>query len=131
MRVFLAGIIGLALGCGTVPAPSRGTGAREAALGFFEAVIDSDAERAYAYLSDRSKAQSLPQFAARARSYCRHTDIEPKEVKVTSCDELDTQAVAHIVLVNGSKRYKDAALLHREATDWKITLPAHFGQKRK
>jgi hypothetical protein len=129
-RAILVALIGAVLGCASPPPPPQGTGAREAALEFWQAVLAQDWNRAYARLSAPSKQRINPsQFAARAKEYHRQLRFEPKEVKVSACDENGSQALAHVVLIGESKRYKDGLALQRDDAGWTVDLPANFGQR--
>jgi hypothetical protein len=122
-------------GCAPSPPAQTGTGAREAAQGFFEAVAREDWSRGYALLADESRAKVGPdRFARLAGAYRRGLGFEPDAVQLTACDEDGPRAVAHATLSGrgpGRHRYKEAAVLRRGESGWGVILPADFGRTGK
>ncbi len=121
------------LGCGASAAP--GTGAREAAQSYFEALCQRDWERAFSSLEARSRARlSKTEFARLAQEYNRQLGFEPQGVKLRACNERGLDAVAHVLVTGrtGSKdrRFKDAVVLRQDAGRWAVVLPASFGRPR-
>src|SRR3954467_12710922 len=86
-------------GCAGTTTPRRG-GPEEAVQGYFEALCRQDWPRAYAALHPDSRSRcSAEQFARLAKNYRRDLGFEPEEVRVRSCEEHGTEAVAHVVLL--------------------------------
>jgi hypothetical protein len=123
----------LAVGCGRTADTTAGTGAKEATLAFFQAVVRNDPAAAYATLSPESKLRCSPDaFVRLARDYVRYLEFTPEMVSVTAADEHGDDAVAHIVLAgkgHNRSRFKDTVTLRRDATGWVVQLPANFGKK--
>ena len=122
-------------GCGsTSDIRPAGTGAREAATRYYEALLRKEWPGAYATLAAESKGKvSLEQFAKLAQEYRRGLGFEPDAVHIHACDENGGEAVAHVTLSGkGSHRhrYKDAVTLRRDGAEWAIVLPANFGRSR-
>jgi hypothetical protein len=120
-------------GCGpTAPTAPPGTGAREAAAGYFEALVRKDWPAAYALLAPESqKRVGAEQFARLAEAYRRGLGLEPETVHVNACDEHGSEAVAHVTLSGqGQKRhqFKDAASLRKDDFGWRIVLSPKFGK---
>jgi hypothetical protein len=123
-----------AAGCGSAPAPPAGTGAREKAQGYYEALLRRDWPGAYAALHADSRAQcSQAQFAHLAEHYLDELGPEPR-LQVRSCDEHGNQAIVHVAFAgqaSGKQRvYKDGVILLRSEGEWKIVLSAKFGRSR-
>ncbi len=135
-RDWLAGGLatGLAAGCGTAPPPPAGTGAREAALAYFRAVVGRDWSAAHAALDPDSRRQvPAGRFAALAGAYLGGIGFTPTAAQVTACDEQGDRAVAHVVLTgrtSAHQRYKDTTSLRRGPDGWGVVLAAHFGRPR-
>jgi hypothetical protein len=127
----LAALLAVA-GCGSRSDAPAGTGAREAALGYFEALVRQDWPAAYAALTGDSKNRVKPErFAQLAREYHRNLGFEPKAVHVTACDERGDEATAHVTLSGHGRhrgRFRDAAALRREAGGWAVVLSPNFGR---
>ena len=126
---------GVLLGCGRVPEETPGTGAKECAQSYFEALLRKDWPKAYALLDLPSQKRCRsPQFGRLAQSYYSHLGFGPEAVQIRACEERGTEATAHVVLIGHSaahyRRYKDAITLRR-SDDWRVVLPANFGQARE
>jgi hypothetical protein len=122
-------------GCRSAPAPSPGTGAREVARGYYEALIRQDWATAYAALHPETRSRyGLGQFTRLARNYRRNLGFEPEAVHVRSCEEHGAEAVAHVALTGRAaerhRRYQDGTALRRSAAGWGVVLPDHFGRTR-
>src|SRR5262245_47003077 len=104
-------------GCSRTPAPSTDTGARKAVQEYCDAVMDRDWKTAYAALHpDSRKLWTAEQFSRSAESYRRKMGFEPQKVQVRSCEEQQTQAVAHVVFMRDTakhQRYKDGLVLQQ------------------
>jgi hypothetical protein len=127
---------GLLIGCSHSPEQPPGTGAKECAQGYYEALIRQDWPRAFACLDPESrKRSSSSQFSRLAQSYRSGLGFEPDAVHVRACEERGTQATAHVVLTGGGgtkgHRYKDAVTLRRDDDGWHVVLPPGFGQAKK
>jgi hypothetical protein len=132
------GLPGLLAGChGSAPAPPKrvNTGAEDAALAFFTALVNKDWPGAYARLDGKSKSGcSASQFEKQGKFYHENLGFEASNAYVMACSEKADSAIAHISIkgIQGSsvRYYKDAVALQRGAEGWGVTLPAHFGKKR-
>jgi hypothetical protein len=127
-------LAGLAAGCNTsAPAPS-GTGAREAALAFFQAVVTKDWGAAHASLEPESRGRvPVERFASLGGTYLAAVGFAALSAHVTACDEQGDRAVAHVVLTGrpaAHQRYKDTTALRRGPKGWGVVLAAHFGRPR-
>jgi hypothetical protein len=127
---------GLLLGCGRDPSPPAGTGAREAALEFFEALSQKEWSRAYALLHPQSRGRhSLEQFRRLAQNYRGGLGFEPSAVNVRACEEQGDQAIAHVAwtgrTLSRQRNYRDAVQLLRDHGEWGVVLPAQFGHPRR
>jgi hypothetical protein len=125
----------LASGCGGDAEPAPGTGAREAARGYYEALVRRDWAAARAALHFDSRARCGPEeFARRAGAYRQRIGFEPQEVRLRSCEEQGGQAIAHVVLTGhagGKQRsFRDAVTLRKVGSGWGVVLPPRFGQPR-
>jgi hypothetical protein len=125
-------LVGLA-GCSWKAVPPPGTGAREAAQAYFEALVRRDWPRAYADLDPESQKHCGPaQFRELAEAYRRTLGFEPEAVHVRSCDERGSEAIAHVVLTgrtaSQTRRYKDGAQLRERAGKWHVRLPRALGE---
>src|SRR2546423_910949 len=126
----------LTAGCGApAAAVPMGTGAREAAQGFYEAIIGQDWPRAYTALHpDSRSAHSTERFGALAKAYRHNLGFEPDKVAVRSCDEQDRKAIAHVVLsgrtATQARQFKDALTLRLGPSGWAVVLPPNFGHAR-
>ncbi len=127
----LVALLALA-GCGKAPEGPAGTGAREAANRYFDALVRGDWPGAYALLDPGSKAQvGADRFARLAQDYRRGLGFDPDAVRVTACDERGDEAIAHVTLTGrgaGRHRFKDAVALRRDGAGWAVVLPANFGR---
>jgi hypothetical protein len=126
-------LAGLA-GCSWGTAPPPGTGAKEAAQTYFEALVRREWPRAYAALHPESqKYCSLAQFTTFAESYRRTLGFEPEAAHVRSCEERGPEAIAHVVLTgrraSQARRYKDGVQLRESAGKWQVVLPRDFGRR--
>ena len=126
---------GILLGCGQLPEESPATGAKECVLGFYAALIQKDWTRAYTFLDPQSqKRYSSQQFSRLAQNYRTSLGFDPERVQVRACEERGAEATAHVVLSGRAathhRRYKDAITLRR-SDDWRVVLPANFGQGKK
>ncbi len=135
VRTSIVGIVFAAIaGCGTAPDSSGGTGAKAATVRYFQALIRQDFAEAYAALAPESKAKITPeQFAKLAKEYLRGLGFEAKTVHIHTCDEHAAEAIANVWLSGIGRhrhRFKDAIVLHRDATGWAVVLPAKFGKSR-
>lgn len=131
-RVFLM-LICLTPSCREPARPVTGTGAGEAAQGFYAGLLVQDWSRAYQILSPASRKRCTEQqFIARAIRHLQRMGFEPKEMHLRSCDERGKDAIAHITLTGHNQThqrfYKDALALVREETGWYVTLSPLFGQ---
>jgi hypothetical protein len=134
-RAWLCGMVASvgAAGCRPTPSAPSGTGAREAALTFYRAIVHKDWAGAHAALhSDSRNRLSRDQFAVLATAYRGRLPFDPSGVQLSACEEKEDSAVAHVVLTGRSahQRYKDAASLRRGTPGWGIVLPANFGKPR-
>ena len=124
----------LVAGCGRPDAPA-GTGAREAALGYYEALVRQDWAGAYDALHpDSRRRTSQEQFARLAGQHRQGLGFEPREAHVRACEEHGEEAVAHVTLTgpgkSGQVRYRDAVSLRRGEGGWGVVLPSNFGQAK-
>jgi hypothetical protein len=122
----------LLTGC-SQPAASPDTGAKEATQTFFDSIIRQDWAEAYAALHpDNRKRWTREQFAALARRYRNDFRFEPQKVHIRSCEEQDTEALAHVVLTGRkpSQRFQEGLMLRRGADRWSVVLPDTFGRPR-
>jgi hypothetical protein len=126
-------LAGLA-GCHGAPAPPSGTGAKEAAQAYYEALVRREWPQAYAALHPDSRRR-CPQdlFTSQAQAYRRNLGFEPTGVRVRACEERGTEAIAHVLLTghasSQARRYKDGITLRRTGEGWQVLLPQHFGRK--
>jgi hypothetical protein len=139
MGVYRTSWVGLVLlaglaGCNWAPAPPAGTGARETAQAYCEALVQRDWQQAYAALHpDSQKRCTQEQFTRLAQAYRRNLGFEPEEVQVRSCGERGTEAIAHVVLTgrasSQARRYKDGVTLRQTVEGWRVVLPPSFGRQ--
>jgi hypothetical protein len=123
----------LLAGCGGAPERSPGTGAKEAAQGYFEALLHKDWSKAYNTLHPSSRSRlSGDQFARLAQTFLSGLGFEPDAVQIRAWDERGSEATAHVILTGKGKeknqRYKDAISLQRIDEGWRIILPQNFGR---
>jgi hypothetical protein len=119
-------------GCSPTSDTIPGTGAREAAQSYYEALLRHDWAEAYAALHPDTRTRcSEQQFAKRAGQYCQTLGFEPQAVHVRSCEEHNSEAIAHVVFTGNSagnqKLYKEAVTLRRSEAGWGVVLPMNFG----
>jgi hypothetical protein len=124
-------VVVLLAGCSRKPARPPGTGAKEAALDFFDALVRQDWGRGHALLEPQSQASCpLERFSRLAAEHRRGLGFEPTGVVVRACEEQRDQAIAHVVLTGKApSRARDAVTLRREADAWRVVLPATFGRQ--
>jgi hypothetical protein len=132
-----AAVVGLAgvVGCGRPPARPAGTGAREAAQSYFEALLRQDWAGAYRFLHSDNRARcSVEQFTRLAEAHRRSFGFEPQAVRLRTCDEKESEAVAHVAFTGRTAQrerlYKDAVFLRRDGEGWGVVLPPGFGKTR-
>jgi hypothetical protein len=133
--VWMATATTLLAGCGSAPEPPTGTGAREVARGYYDALVRQDWAAAHAALHPETRARYGPEeFARLARVYRRTIGYEPQQVRVRSCEERGAEAVAHVVLAGQSggkqRSFRDAVQLRKAGAAWGVVLPPRFGQTR-
>jgi hypothetical protein len=125
----------LLTGCSRVQEDAPGTGAKERALTYFEALIHKDWPRAHGSLDPQSQQRcNSQQFTRLAKSYRDQLGFEPEAVQVWACEERGGEATVHVVLTGHTgdhhRRHKDALTLRRN-DDWGVVLPPIFGQAKK
>jgi hypothetical protein len=126
--VLAAGVVG----CGRAPTPPAGTGAREAAQTYAEAIVRRDWARAYSALGEETRGRyTLGQFTRAAEGYRRHLGMEPTSVRIEACEENGREAVAHFAFIGRDahrpRRFKDALVLRQGGGGWGVVLPSDFG----
>lgn len=138
IEVCLCATIAIATaGCGTTPSPPKtGTGSREAARKFYQAIVEREWPKAYDTLHvDSKKRMTIGQFALLASAYRLNLGFDPTDVRVTTCDEKGDSAIAHVALVGHfgerAKRFSDGVPLRKIGEDWFVVLPTSFGRKTK
>jgi hypothetical protein len=129
--VLLAGT--LLTGCNDSPEQAPGTGAKECAQAYYEALTLHDWSKAYATLDPESRDRCGQQrFNGLAERYLNGLGFELDAVHVRACEERGTKATAHVVLTGRAgadkHRYKDAITLHLGDDGWRVVLPSNFGQ---
>jgi hypothetical protein len=122
-------------GCSRTAVPPAGTGAREAALNYYSALVEADWPRAYAALHPDAQARWNPeQFARLGQRYRLELGMEGGTVQVRSCEEHGADAIAHVVLTGRSTarsgRHKDGVVLRRSASGWGVLPPQRIGAPR-
>jgi hypothetical protein len=125
----------LFIGCGH-SSDGSGTGAKECAQGFYEAIVRQDWANAYATLDPETKKRwKSEQFTQLAKNYRSSLGFEPEAVHIRACDEQNADATAHIVLTGRTttqdRRHNDAVALRRTEDGWRIVLPESFGRSKK
>jgi hypothetical protein len=135
MRPLLLLLLLAIAGCGGGPATPPGTGAREAAAAFFEAIARQDWNAAFDKIhGDSRKGLTLIEFSTRAGNYRKALGFELEKVHVRLCEEQGDKANAHLVLsdANDSRTnsFREAMLLRKEHDEWRIVVPPSFGAKR-
>src|SRR5262245_63710570 len=128
-------LAGLA-GCSRSPASPTGTGAKEAAQRYFDALLQRDWSHAYAALHpDSQRRCTHEQFSLLAEAFRRNLGFDPETVHVRACEEQGTEAIAHVVLTGRgalqSQRYRDGITLRQDAGSWRVILQQNFGRKTK
>jgi hypothetical protein len=122
-----------AAGCQAKPTAPAGTGAKEKAFEFFDAIRRRDWPTAFAATHTKGRLSLSAEAFARLAEQCRRSiGFEPEQVYVTACDEQAETATAHIVFVGHSalkQRHKDGITLHRDGQGWGVVLPANFGRQ--
>jgi hypothetical protein len=119
-------------GCGPSMAPPE-SGAREAALAFFHAIIARDWPGAHAAVDADSRV-TINQLSQLATVYRTNLKFEPSGVAVTACDENNDRAVVHVVITGRAwshQRYKDVVTLRRRGGVWGVVLPTTFRRGRR
>jgi hypothetical protein len=132
--VFLVGP--LLIGCGHVSNEQKRTGAKQCVQNYFQAIVDEDWSKAYSALDESSQRRwNATQFAELARKYRRDLGFDPKQVFIRACEEQGAEATAHVVLTGLSTakdgRSKDALVLRRSETGWRVVLPTTYGRARR
>jgi len=116
------------VGCGRTP-EQTGTGAREAAQAYYDALIRQDWPQAYAVLQSESKKQcSQEQFTRLAKQYRANLGFEPTTVHIRACEENGSDAIAHVT-IGGPKQFRDAVSVRKDGDAWRILLSSKFGRK--
>lgn len=128
-------LVATAAGCAREEPPT-GTGAREAAAGFFEAVVRRDWPTAYAGLHPESRrGLDTAAFIRKAKTYRAALGFEPAKVVVRSCVEQGEQATAHLLLTDAldSRRhsFRESIALKRAPDGWGVVLHRGFGRSVK
>jgi hypothetical protein len=130
-RAFLLAAL-FAAGCRAKPTGTAGTGAKERAFEFFDAIRRRDWPAAFAATHPNGRLNlSAEAFTRLAKQYRRSIGFEPEQVFVTACDEQAESATAHIVYVGHAalkQRHKDGITLRRDGEGWGVMLPANFGR---
>lgn len=114
-------------GCGGPDPPPAGTGAREAAVAFLEAVSARDWPAAHERLTPEARGlESAAAFGRRADAYRRGWGFEPAGVRVRACEEHGDSAIAHLTVVGRkpSEQFREALALRRAGGAWTVTPPA-------
>ena len=134
MKRALGMMLLVSCGCGgEKPTPIVATGAKDAAVEFFGGLTTSDAQRAYGVLDGESKQRvSATQFSPLVQAYSRKLGYRVERVHISSCEEREESATAHVVLIGHSaghsRRFEDAVTLRRRDGHWGIVLPVNFGR---
>ncbi len=133
-RLGLLFVVLVVNGCGqSTDSPSPNTGSREAVKGFYEAFIRRDYPGAYSLLHpDSTKSISSAEFSRRADTYRGRLGFDPVKVAVRTCDEHGDEATARVSLNGpggGRHSYGDNLFLRRHEGQWRVILPARFGQR--
>jgi len=117
-----------------MPTPS-GTGAREAARAFYQAIVWQEWDAGYALLDSASRARlDSSRFATLAKVYRGGLPFEPTGMQVSACEEQGDRAVAHVVLIgrpSAHQRFKDTAILRHGSDGWGVSLSPNFGVPRR
>ena len=126
----------LLIGCGPASEEQAGTGAKECAENYFQAVLDHDWTKAYTTLDESGRKRwTTATFAELGKKYRRELGFEPREIHVRACEEHGDEATAHVVLVGPATakegRSKEAVLLRRNEGRWQVVLSPTFGRAAK
>ena len=125
----------LAAGCRPTQSAPAGTGALEAVVAFYTALVHKDWDAAYAILDASNRSRVTRQrFATLAGTFRGGIGFEPSSVQVSSCEEQGERAVAHVVLIgrpSAHQRFKDAVTLRRGEDGWGVVLAPTFGVTRR
>lgn len=117
-------------GCGSEPKdpPPTDTGARAAAVAFFEALGRKDWSAAYSVID--SKGLTPAEFSRRGATYSRKVGLDEVSVHIRACEERGDEATAHVVLTGkGHSRhsYRETVFLRQQDGAWRVVLPTNFG----
>ncbi len=124
-------------GCGVEkPTPVHDTSAKDAVAEFFGGLTKGDAQKAYDTLDAESKQRvSTTQFNTLVQGYSRKVGYKVARVHISSCEQGEETATAHVVLIGHSaghsRRFEDAITLRRREGRWGVVLPANFGRNSK
>jgi hypothetical protein len=132
----LLALLAALAGCTPSPPPPTDTGAREAAVDFFDGLVRQDWGHASGALEADSRARcDAARFARLARAYRAGLGFEPTAAHVRACEEHGAEATAHVVLTGGgpshARRFRESVVLRRGPSGWGVVLPARFGQTRR
>lgn len=120
--------------CTSSPPAPPGTGAKEAAAAFFEAIGRKDWGGAYERLHPESrKSADRTTFERRAATYVRQLKFDLSKVHVRACDEQGDRAVVHLMLGDGGgssrkHNFRESIQLQRGPEGWLVMLPTKFGR---
>ena len=122
----------LLVGCGGPPAPA-GTGAREAAADYFEALARRDWPAAHDKLAPESRQRfGREVFAGKAQAYRKALGFDLAKVHLRSCEEQGDRAVAHLTLADAAdtrkNSYRESVVLRRGPEGSGVVLPKNFGK---
>jgi hypothetical protein len=134
---WLSGLVltAMAAGCSRTVSTPASTGAEAVARSYFEALLQKDWPGAFGTLHPDSRQRySTEEFARLAESYRKSIGFEPTELRVRSCEEHGSEALAHVVLAgrvaNKQRTHRDAIVLRKTESEWAVILPPQFGQTR-
>ena len=140
MRSISPGMAGLLLllilmGCNPSIKRPPGSGAREAAQSYYEAILQKDWPGAYAALDSSSRTRlTVSQYTRLGENYRRNLGFEPESIAIRAWDEQGNAATVHVIwtgtALNKTHHFKDAIRLQLSEEGWRIVLPTSFGQKR-
>jgi hypothetical protein len=131
--VLAAVIVLVALaGCRKGAQHPPGSGSKDAAKAYYEALIKKDWPKAYANLHAESRSRlGADEFARLAQSYRAGLGFEPEAVQIRAWDEQGAEATVHITFTGAAtgrtQRYKDGISLKRGDDGWGVILPQDFG----
>jgi hypothetical protein len=107
------------------------TGAEEVARQYYGSIVRSNWADAYAVVQpDSTGTPSAARFAEQAKRFRQQLGFEPEQVVVRSCEEQSHSAFAHVVIKGGGRSYKHAIVLRKVGEDWRVVVPARFGEAR-